>query len=826
MIRKVYLVHHTHFDIGYTDLPEEVVQQHVCNIDHAIRLAQENPVFRWTLESGSFVEYYLSRRSPEAGEALLSLLRSGQFEVEALNMQMLTETAGSAELVRNVSITVESGRRNGYKVETAMLDDIGGYASYLPSILSQYGVKYFVAGVGACQSYPPWANLPHLFYQAAPDGRRMLVWNLGIDRCLPPDKAENMAVYSQGMVYLMWPFLVGGAVSDDNFLDVVEEHWKRLISRLDRENYPYEELLLQTGLDNGGPKPELMTAVERLKASGRFPEIELITPHEFFELMERKYGDSIPELKGVLTDAWDLRANHVPSVCKNNRIAQRLYQGSLLWGADENPALLHDMMLVADHTFGLYNWLWQERLADSLIQNQHEGMRASVFDRFRRSWETKALYGASAARLAQGHWDSAVGCTSGFDDAVVSVRNSSPHTASGYVECYAGTRFGELHGLKDSDGSAVPFQKIGPHRYIVRADNVPAGGSLSLIPEFSKEEVSIPRPKSQTIPNNIKAGELIISFDNSGLIDGVYDNETKVSDGLVGELRAEDLIDVPYGNKFASVVPLKERHVWREEDASGHIVEDGPIFTVIERHGRIARAVFEERIIIWKDGDGRVDFQVRINKPECAQKESYYVAFPMAHSSNGGIYYDQNMGVVNVMRDLLPGSCQDLFYCSRYAAVEGDGFTSVLCVHDAPVVCFGGMNLCKWEQGLPFNPGNGHIFSMLYNNVCNTDAPCWQDIRDTFSYSLFVKCGGFSPVQAQELCESAMALSCECTAPTSFRAIDGFPKEFRLHPIGKDDFWIENLTDAIIDYDFMLLGRRVAGTLQPRAVESLRFGSH
>ncbi|MBQ7652038.1 MAG: hypothetical protein IJS15_13825, partial [Victivallales bacterium] len=166
MIKKVYLVHHTHFDIGYTDLPEEVVQQHVCNIDMAIRLAQENPAFRWTLESGSFVEYYLARRSHEAGEALLSLLRCGQFEVEALNMQMLTETAGGAELVRNVSITVESGRRHGYEVETAMLDDIGGYASYLPSILSQYGVKYFIAGVGACQSYPPWAKLPHLFYHA------------------------------------------------------------------------------------------------------------------------------------------------------------------------------------------------------------------------------------------------------------------------------------------------------------------------------------------------------------------------------------------------------------------------------------------------------------------------------------------------------------------------------------------------------------------------------------------------------------------------------------------------------------------------------------
>ncbi|MBQ7178958.1 MAG: hypothetical protein IJS08_16190, partial [Victivallales bacterium] len=630
-------------------------------------------------------------------------------------------------------------------------------------------------------------------------------------------------VYSQGMVYLMWPFLVGGSVSDDNFVDEVEEHWRRLGARLERESYPYEELLLQTGLDNGGPKPELMDAIERLKASGRFPEIEFITPHEFFELMERKYGDSIPELKGVLTDAWDLRANHVPSVCKNNRIAQRLYQGALLWGADENPAILHDMMLVADHTFGLYNWLWQERLADSLIQNQHEGMRASVFDRFRCSWEAKALYGASAARMAQCHWNSAVGRTSGYDDPVVSVRNNSSHTVSGYVECYAGPLFGELHGLRDSNGSAVPFQKIGPRRYVIRADNVPAGGAISLLPELVKAEMTIPRPENQTLPVTIRTEKLTVSFDITGLIDGIFDDGEKVSDGLVGELWAEDLIDVPYGNKFASVVPLTKRRVWREEDASGRVVEDGPLFTAIERHGRIGRAIFEERIIIWKGDDGRIDFNVRLNKPECAQKESYYVAFPMAHSSDGGVFYDQNMGVVNVMRDLLPGSCQDLFYCSRYAAVEGNGFTSVLCVPDAPIVCFGGMNLCKWKQELPFNPGNGHIFSIIYNNVCNTDAPCWQSIRESFRYSLFIQRGGFSSIAAQTLSESAMALSSESSAPTTFRAIEGFPKECRLHPVGKDEFWLENLTDSAVDYDFTLLGHRVAGNLAPLAVEPLRF---
>ena len=37
MIKKIYLTHHTHMDIGYTDLPEEVMNQQRTFLDRAIR---------------------------------------------------------------------------------------------------------------------------------------------------------------------------------------------------------------------------------------------------------------------------------------------------------------------------------------------------------------------------------------------------------------------------------------------------------------------------------------------------------------------------------------------------------------------------------------------------------------------------------------------------------------------------------------------------------------------------------------------------------------------------------------------------------------------
>ncbi len=36
MIKKIYLTHHTHMDIGYTDLPEEVMNQQRTFLDRAV----------------------------------------------------------------------------------------------------------------------------------------------------------------------------------------------------------------------------------------------------------------------------------------------------------------------------------------------------------------------------------------------------------------------------------------------------------------------------------------------------------------------------------------------------------------------------------------------------------------------------------------------------------------------------------------------------------------------------------------------------------------------------------------------------------------------
>ena len=144
MLKNIYVIHHTHYDIGFTDLPDEVERQQLVYLDEAIRLGEADPDYCWTIESGSLLRNYLDCRPAEQAERLLKLLRKGQFEVGAFDMQMLTECASFAELLANCTRIAELGRKYGFPVRTAILDDIGGWASETPTLMNQAGIRRFL----------------------------------------------------------------------------------------------------------------------------------------------------------------------------------------------------------------------------------------------------------------------------------------------------------------------------------------------------------------------------------------------------------------------------------------------------------------------------------------------------------------------------------------------------------------------------------------------------------------------------------------------------------------------------------------------------------
>ena len=50
-IKTVYVVPSSHYDFGFVEPPNAIRERATRHIDEVIRVAEENPDFRWTIES-------------------------------------------------------------------------------------------------------------------------------------------------------------------------------------------------------------------------------------------------------------------------------------------------------------------------------------------------------------------------------------------------------------------------------------------------------------------------------------------------------------------------------------------------------------------------------------------------------------------------------------------------------------------------------------------------------------------------------------------------------------------------------------------------------
>lgn len=816
-MKKIYMIHHTHYDIGFTDLPDEVERQQLLYLDEAVELAEADPDYRWTIESGSLLRNYLDYRPKSQTGRLLRQLREERIEVAAFDMQQLTETVSFPELMANVSRTKELGDRYGFPVNCAILDDIGGWTGELPRMMNLAGIRYLIAGCGAFQTELPWANLPHLFYLTGKSGGRILVWNLGNDRnAVSSESLFGFPVYGMASVYLgyrSFPEFFGEydlGVKMPMHGDTPEkpltakEVYQILDNRLKQENYPYDEVLLQYGGDNRNPSPKIAELVKKLNASGDFPEVELTTPGKFFRMMEEKYGDSIPEISGILADPWNLRINAVPTVLKNYRAAQRNYSAALLRGSkDEN--ILENLMLTGDHTLGLNTWGWQQSA------EEHGGLTAPCFDRFRESWKNKAYYAENALRSSVKLLRERAKNALYAPLQAVIVRNNAPHIVSGSAELYLGSYAKKLLSLTDAAGKEVPRQLIGQNRWMIQVSDVPALGSLRLNAVFDSNYDEHPEKTDTVFPEKIVSKSHTLEFSPDGKVKRILLANGKIlMDGDCGGIAAENLFNTLTGGGCCGLKPELERSTEMLAGCAGYISGDGELFTEVTLTGKFASGKAQRMIRLWKDLP-RIDFTFRLDLPEHPEKICYYAEFPFA-GKGGTFVFDQNAGMAST-GELLPGSMLDLFYCSRFTALTNDGATAVLCCPDAPIVEFDGMHTAKWRKELPLKLENNQLFGLLYNNICNTDAPAWQRVLESFNYSLFTADGDFSTAFAQQSWYSITALDAEVSFECADAGIEPFPDTVRIHADGNGAIYLENPNSFPVEFK----GR----TITPYAIEKL-----
>ena len=213
---EIYVVPFSHLDLSWACTQEECLSRGNFIISKAIQLAEQNPQFRYVIESEVFVANFVeSHQGTKELDQLKQLVKDGRIEISPLWAGIyLNQTRGEA-LVRNLIYGKRYAREIfGVDPKVAQLTDIPGFTRQYPQILSKSDTPFMVMTRMGPRDLS-------LFHWKAPDGSTALVWNtvngygwgvgLGLHLDLDKDKVQAIArdisavqATTKSPVYMGW----------------------------------------------------------------------------------------------------------------------------------------------------------------------------------------------------------------------------------------------------------------------------------------------------------------------------------------------------------------------------------------------------------------------------------------------------------------------------------------------------------------------------------------------------------------------------------------------------------------------------------------------
>ena len=256
--RTLYLIHHTHTDIGYTEAQYRVARWHVDFIRQALEIIEHSRArrcehfdgFRWVCETFWAVERFLDEAAPAEREAFVAAVRSGEIGLSAsyLNFNELLDQDVLAPMTARAAAF---GKSIGVSVDSAMTADINGYSWGFAQALHDAGARNLFTCIHTHHGKYPLGRTQIPFWWETPRGDRLLVWSgehyhFGNELGLVPDAVSS---------YLTQDECDAAMIFSDHW-SVAEIRIPRYLDRLAAAGYPYDFVpVMASGLRPSPPPP-------------------------------------------------------------------------------------------------------------------------------------------------------------------------------------------------------------------------------------------------------------------------------------------------------------------------------------------------------------------------------------------------------------------------------------------------------------------------------------------------------------------------------------------------------------------------------------------
>lgn len=293
-----YLIHHSHTDIGYSNLQSEVEQIQNNNITSAINWINNNKTGNnkayWHIESLWAVENYLRIATSEQEANFVAAVKSGQLVLSANYANVLTGLCQQEELNWNLEYAKKLENKYGIAITSAMITDIPG--------ITQQGLKSYI------DNGIPNLSLGPNYVETQPDkgdrvgavirdqGDKIFYWK--------PDSTANkkLMVWTAGKGY---SFFHG--ITDREKQEKYEQRIAQYCDELSTSNYPYDIIQLRytKNSDNGPVDTLLCDFVKNWNERYSSPQLRITSVDTLFKNFALKYGDKIPTHTGEISPYWE-----------------------------------------------------------------------------------------------------------------------------------------------------------------------------------------------------------------------------------------------------------------------------------------------------------------------------------------------------------------------------------------------------------------------------------------------------------------------------------------------------------------------------------------
>ncbi|MGX7417206.1 glycoside hydrolase family 38 N-terminal domain-containing protein [Carnobacterium gallinarum] len=361
---KLYLINHSHTDIGYTDRQEKIERYHVDFIKQAIDILddiesgvkKEWQGYKWTCENYWQVENFYANANEEYRQKFEKYTKLGLIDI-SLNYLNMTELVDETILNKMLKRGRDYADHHQVSLDSGMTADINGFAWGYSEALYQNGIQNLFSCLHAHHGIQPLYTKQRPFWWQSPQGNKILVWNgehyqLGNEFLLIPNTRMSYHIQDE---FVNDPYT-------DQF-EITENRIYRYLDNLEKEGYEYDFVpAMISGLmsDNAAPNGHLMETIMRWNQKhGDNVEIELTTLTHFFDVLRQQNDSAIPTYSGDWADWWADGVGSTPAPTKIYREAQRKYQLSqkldpdMQLGKSELVKQAEEqLMMYAEHTWG------------------------------------------------------------------------------------------------------------------------------------------------------------------------------------------------------------------------------------------------------------------------------------------------------------------------------------------------------------------------------------------------------------------------------------------------------------------------------------------